>query len=271
MAEALGLASSVIAIVDVTGKALALSFKLKSLWDEVRDAPALLLEKAEELQDLEDFFLDAETQAATTPIPKSLWNDAMIQKSIGKARAAMRDLQDSIDSLGVQVNDKRRHRRTLAAAKVVIKKDSLEAMERKLNRALSLYRMAQGLYCAKPFLYQPTATKSYVSEISKGSSFFGRIRFGFGGSSWSLSMRTPSWLAGTVYSVMCQRCAIGWQLNLASYEVIESILPVFIDIMWSDDLTALQKHLRERALTPLVHDYNGRNLLHVSVSFFYLT
>lgn len=148
MAEALGLASSVIAVVDVTGKAFALSIKLKALWDEVRDAPTLLLEKAEELQDLEDFFLDAEARAATTPIPKSLWNDAMIQKAVCKARAAMRDLQDAIDSLSVEVNDRRRYRRKLAAAKVVIKKDSLEAMERKLDRALSMYRLAQGLYCA---------------------------------------------------------------------------------------------------------------------------
>ncbi|KAF6827915.1 hypothetical protein CPLU01_08841 [Colletotrichum plurivorum] len=281
MAEALGLAASVIAVVDVTGKAFALSFKLKSLWDEVRDAPALLLEKAEVLQDLEQFFLD---------------------KYIGKARAAMSDLQDAIDTLSVQVNDKRRYRRKLAAAKVVIKKDSLEAIERKLDRALSLYKLAQGLYYAtmmsfgapviverlpglpatsddtetptndekgsellqlsKSFPDQSTTTRNYVSEISEGSSFFGRIRFSFGGSNWSLSMRTPSWLAGTVYSVMSQRCATGWQLNLASYEVIEDIEPGFWDIVRSDDVTALQKCLRETALTPLVHDYDGWNLLH---------
>ncbi|KAF6818103.1 hypothetical protein CSOJ01_01984 [Colletotrichum sojae] len=136
MAEALGLAASVVAVVDVTGKAFALIFKLKSLWDELKDAPSFLLEKAEELQDLEEFFLDAETQAAATPIPRSLWNDAMIQKSIRKARAAMSDLQDAVDGLSVQVNHKRTHRRKLAAAKIVIKKDSLEAMERKLDRAL---------------------------------------------------------------------------------------------------------------------------------------
>ncbi|KAF6818104.1 hypothetical protein CSOJ01_01985 [Colletotrichum sojae] len=123
------------------------------------------------------------------------------------------------------------------------------------------------LQLSKPFSDQSTATRSYVSEISKGSSFFGRIRFGFGGSSWSLSMRTPSWLAGTVYSVMSQRCATGWQFNVASYEVIEDILPGFEDIVQSDDVTALQKRLRETALTPLVHDYYGWNLLHAASHF----
>ncbi|KAJ0359334.1 hypothetical protein COL154_008363 [Colletotrichum chrysophilum] len=74
MAEALGTVASVIAVVDLAGKAVTVSFKLKSLWDEVKDLPETLLEKAEELQDLDDFLRDAESNAANNPLPNSVWN-----------------------------------------------------------------------------------------------------------------------------------------------------------------------------------------------------
>lgn len=129
---------------------------------------------------------------------------------------------------------------------------------------------AGGLQPSKPFLDQFTAKRKNVSEISRGPSFFGRMQFGFGDSGWSLSMRTPNWLTSTVYSVLSQRSASGWQVNLSSYPIIEDIYVGFPGIIGSDDLTSLQKHLHRRAVTPLVHDHKGMNLLHVSVSHFNL-
>ncbi|KAJ0344429.1 hypothetical protein COL26b_011901 [Colletotrichum chrysophilum] len=81
MAEALGTVASVIAVVDLAGKAVTVSFKLKSLWDEVKDLPETLLEKAEELQDLDDFLRDAESNAANNPLPNSVWNGLWISIS----------------------------------------------------------------------------------------------------------------------------------------------------------------------------------------------
>ncbi|KAL0934999.1 uncharacterized protein CTRU02_209590 [Colletotrichum truncatum] len=148
MAEALGLAASIIAVVDMTGKAVKLSVKLKYLWNEVKDVPTTLLEKAEELQDIEEFLREAECQSTLQPVPHSVWNDKFMQKAITKARVAMSDLQATIEDLNAQVTDKRRYKRKFATARVLIHKDSLEAMERKLDRALNLFKMAQGLYCA---------------------------------------------------------------------------------------------------------------------------
>lgn len=139
--------ASAIAVVELAGKAVTVSFKLKSLWEEVKDLPVTLLEKAEELQDLDDFLRDAESHAADDPPPNSVWNRSIMQKAIGRARAAMDDFQRTLDMHIDSLVDKRRRKQKIAAAKIVFQKGGLEAMERKLDRALRLFRMAQNQYC----------------------------------------------------------------------------------------------------------------------------
>lgn len=147
MAEAIGLATSVIAVAEVTGKAIGLTLKIKSLWCEVKNVPTVLIEKAEELQDLDDYLKDAEAQTASSPISKSIINNEIMQKSLRRARAALADIQNTIDDLSLQMSDPRKHRRKLTAARFVLQKDTIGDMERKLDRALELFKVAQGIYC----------------------------------------------------------------------------------------------------------------------------
>ncbi|KXH62791.1 hypothetical protein CSAL01_02696 [Colletotrichum salicis] len=70
MAEALGLAASVIAVVDLTAKVAGASIKLVSLWKEIKNVPEALLEKAERLRDFEEFLLETEIQASNSPLPQ---------------------------------------------------------------------------------------------------------------------------------------------------------------------------------------------------------
>ncbi|OLN86775.1 hypothetical protein CCHL11_07881 [Colletotrichum chlorophyti] len=105
MAEALGIASSVIAIVDITGKAVSLSFKLESLWYDIKDVPAVLLEKVEELQNLKEILHDAETQASAMLMPNPALSNAIVQKHLGKARAAFDGFQNTIETHHAQAMD----------------------------------------------------------------------------------------------------------------------------------------------------------------------
>ncbi|KAF4810839.1 hypothetical protein CGCTS75_v014467 [Colletotrichum tropicale] len=301
MAEALGTAASVIAVIDLAGKAVTLTFKLKCLWDEVKDVPAVLLEKAEELQYLDEILRDDEIHAANNPLPTPAWNDAIMQKAMGRARAAMEDLQMTLDAHNRSLEDKRRHRRKLTAARVVLQKDSLVAMERKLDNALRLYRMAESRYifktCASinaqrllpPLQASGTVetqsdnlstseddtfeslrlSKSYLEKqskpdfaaISKGTTLLGRLLFGLGYQSCHISIRTPNWLGNTVYSVMAQQSVSGWQLNLSCYAVVDLIPDDVLNAAGNDDVIALQRCLREANLTPYVHNQYGVNLL----------
>ncbi|KAH9230211.1 hypothetical protein K456DRAFT_545228 [Colletotrichum gloeosporioides 23] len=305
MAEALGTAASVIAVIDLAGKAVTLTFKLKCLWDEVKDVPAALLEKAEELQLLDEILRDDEIHAANNPLPTPAWNDAIMQKAMGRARAAMQDLQMTIDAHNRSLEDKRRHRRKFAAARVVLHKESLVAMERKLDTALRLYKMAESRYifktCASinarrllPPLQASEAietqsdnvstsgydtseslrlSKSHLTKhskpdftaISKGTTLLGRFLFGLGYQTCHISIRTPNWLGNTVYSVMAQQSVSGWQLNLSSYAVVDLTPYGVLNAAGNNDVIALQRCLQEANLTPYVHNQHGLNLLMYAV------
>ncbi|KAJ0344430.1 hypothetical protein KNSL1_009380 [Colletotrichum chrysophilum] len=124
------------AVADLAGKTISLSVKLKALWDEVKDVPVTLLEKAEYLQHLEELLYLAEQDAAEDATPTAIWN------AINRARAARNDVQNTIDAYTEELANGQRFRRRIAAAKIVIQKDNLKAVEHKLDKALELYKLA---------------------------------------------------------------------------------------------------------------------------------
>lgn len=136
MAEGLGLAASVIAVADLAGKTIPLTIKLKALWEEVKDVPVTLIEKAEYLQHLEELLGLAEQDAAENSTPTAIWN------AINRARAAKNDVQSTIDAYTEELANRRQFRRKIAAAKIVIQRDNLRTVEQKLDRALELYKLA---------------------------------------------------------------------------------------------------------------------------------
>ncbi|KXH37043.1 hypothetical protein CSIM01_00105 [Colletotrichum simmondsii] len=237
MAEAIGLATSVIAVAEVTGKAIGLTLKIKSLWREVKNVPTVLLEKAEELQDLDDYLKDAEAQTASSPISKSIIDDEIMQKSLRRARAALADIQNTIDDLSLEMSDPRKHRRKLTAARTAA------------------------------VLFEFFGTVANIAgkdnlDMSQGTTAVGRLRLGFGDNNFQISLRSPSWLGSKVYSAVWHKSMVGWQINLTTYVVIKSFRGID-DAVKSDDPRALMKHLHLTSLTPLVEDEKGRNLLHL--------
>ncbi|KAK2023772.1 hypothetical protein LX32DRAFT_656719 [Colletotrichum zoysiae] len=147
MAEALGLAASVIAVVDMTCKVGSASLKLAGLWREVKEVPSMLLEKAERIKDLEEFLDDTESQIAKSQLPEIVCNMARLQKHIPKARSALTNVQEMVDLLQVKVNaDRHGFKRRFASTKVLLRKDEWNALDRSLDSALHLLSIAQTQY-----------------------------------------------------------------------------------------------------------------------------
>ncbi|KAJ0315257.1 hypothetical protein COL5a_012050 [Colletotrichum fioriniae] len=146
MAEALGLAASVIAVVDITAKVTGASIKLVSLWNKIKNVPDALLEKSERLKDFEDFLVETESQLANSPLPKQAWNSALLQKYVARTRTVLTDLQETVDRLHIQVTNPRKYKRKLASTGAVLRKEDLKVLDSKLNVALELFRMAREQY-----------------------------------------------------------------------------------------------------------------------------
>ncbi|KAF4810843.1 hypothetical protein CGCTS75_v014468 [Colletotrichum tropicale] len=296
MAEALGLASSIIAVADLAGKTISLSVKLKALWGEVKDVPVTLLEKAEYLQHLEELLDLAEQDAAEDATPTAIWN------AINRARAARNDVQNTIDGYTEDLANRRRFRHRIAAAKIVLQKDNLRTVEQKLDRALDLYKLANDVVYGRynRLIYKQlvdstsavsvsvakqaalvdigntashtsspivllNAAKPLNNAVLEGRSEFGQICFGYRVQKYSFHVRFPDWLGGKVYSAMVQRSIAGWQSFFSVYPIVDDIANRFQGIIREDNVKSLQKYLDENDLNPLVHDKRGKNLLHSAI------
>ncbi|KAF9871469.1 hypothetical protein CkaCkLH20_11116 [Colletotrichum karsti] len=143
MAEALGLASGVIAVVDITVKAGSTYVKLTRLWDEVKQVPETLRAQTEEIRDLEDYPLDVETDFVTSPLPEFAPSRTLLERHITKCRFALDELKDAVDDVYVQVTNTRGFRSKIAATKAALRKDDLKILRSKFDRALKLFQLAQ--------------------------------------------------------------------------------------------------------------------------------
>ncbi|KAK2757181.1 Ankyrin repeat-containing protein [Colletotrichum kahawae] len=259
MAEPLGIASSVFAVVDVATKIGVATIKLKKLWNEVKETPKMLFHKAEQLQDFEEFLIDADIQIYTSPLPTTSWNSTLLHKYIIKARVALAELQRIIDDLLEQATSGSTYRRKLGSTKAVLKKDDIKALDAKLDQALNLFKMAQGQYMISVV---------DVFNMSHERTLFGKLCFAFNFSDrLECSLRTSDWLSPSVYSIMLQRSTIGWQFSFRAYEVVEYFpgheLTKYAAM---DDAGGLFKYLSEHRISPFVRDRRGHTLLRLAAS-----
>ncbi|KAF4822432.1 hypothetical protein CGCSCA5_v002578 [Colletotrichum siamense] len=143
MAEALGLAVSVIGVVDVAAKTGSAYVRIQKLWSEVKNVPNLLREKAEDIQIFEDFLANVEDNLAISPLPAIASDRILLEKLICRCRSALEELQDMVDRIYTRVTSERGLKHKIASAKAALKKDDLEALSLKFDRALQMFQMAQ--------------------------------------------------------------------------------------------------------------------------------
>ncbi|KAF4832434.1 hypothetical protein CGCTS75_v004535 [Colletotrichum tropicale] len=143
MAEVLGLAASVIAVVDVAAKTGSAYVRIQKLWSEVKNVPNLLREKAEDIQIFEDFLANVEDNLAISPLPALASDRILLEKLICRCRSVLEELQDMVDRIYTRITSERGLKHKIASAKAALKKDDLEALSLKFDRALRIFQMAQ--------------------------------------------------------------------------------------------------------------------------------
>jgi len=146
MAELLGTVASGFAVAEVAGKAGGAVFKLKKLWDEINNVPETIADLMMQIECLDPAIWEVETQFVHSEFPPQLWNDVAARKSTQCCRIALRKLNDLVGDLAIQVSSTKRMNRKLARLKVVLKKDELRALEKRLETAVRMLQSAQNGY-----------------------------------------------------------------------------------------------------------------------------
>lgn len=87
---------------------------------------------------------------------------------------------------------------------------------------------------------------------------------------YQLHAQPPSWLTGSVYSVLAQKSLWGWQLSLRSYEVVENFSYELCRRIMQDDCSAFFKQLDNQKMSPFVRKGDGSTLLEVCLSLTFI-
>ena len=141
MAEALGLASGIIAVTQITGQVASNILKLKALWSEVKDTPKNIDMLLLKLEFLNELLSEAEKQYPQHQV--IFQTDRLAILSIQYASQALKNLKALVRDLQDRISAKKKWERGLAKVKVVLKKDTLDGYQEQLNDNLQLLSLAQ--------------------------------------------------------------------------------------------------------------------------------
>lgn len=141
MAEIVGLISSVITVSQVAGQVSSSVFKLKRLWNEVRDVPDSINALMTQLELLNSVLLEMETQLPLNP--SIVQTDRLAMLSLEHSRRALQNLEKLVNDLHQQISATKLLKRGVLCVKVVLKKELIRAFQERLQNALQLFSLAQ--------------------------------------------------------------------------------------------------------------------------------
>jgi hypothetical protein len=146
MAEVLAVAASGIAVAQVAAQVGKSIFKLKQLWDELQDVPSSMGDLLDQIDCLDPALWEAENTFSQARLPAAFWNDSLGNRSTAYCRKALSSLTELVDELALQVNRPGKLKKKLGSAKVVLKREQLKTLERRLQNAVRMLTLAQQSY-----------------------------------------------------------------------------------------------------------------------------
>lgn len=146
MAEVLGVAASGIAIAQISLQVGGAVRKLKQLWNEVKDVPDDIADLMEHIDCLSLAVWESENNIEQNSLPSIVWDDSASKLASTYCRKALRNLTTMIDELNLQIDNAKKGRRKIAAFQVLLKKDLLKKLEKRLENAIRTLSLAQQSY-----------------------------------------------------------------------------------------------------------------------------
>ncbi|KAF3069745.1 hypothetical protein GL218_07876 [Daldinia childiae] len=155
MAEALGVAASGIAVAQIAIQVGGTVVKLKQLWDEVKDVPDDIADLMDQIDCLDPVLWEVENGFNKSELPSMLWDNLASKSTTRYCRKALENLTAMVEELNLQINTAKRGRRKIVAIKVLLKKDSIKKLERRLENAVRMLTLAQQSYLVALTQVQP--------------------------------------------------------------------------------------------------------------------
>lgn len=135
MAEAFGVFASSLEVVNTV-------LKLRSLWKEVKEAPATVSDLLEEVELAGRILSGARDIFSTADFPPSVYHVSYLSESTALCCRAVKSLHEVIELLDGKLHSTQRLRRKITAVKIYLKKDDIQRLTTRLDRAVRLLGLA---------------------------------------------------------------------------------------------------------------------------------
>ncbi|KAL9095878.1 MAG: hypothetical protein Q9165_001875 [Trypethelium subeluteriae] len=135
MAEVFGVVASSVEIIKTV-------LKLRSLWNEVKEAPATVSDLLEEAELIGNILCATEETFSSAKFPPDLYHATHVTGSTALCRRAQKSLHDAAEVLNNKLASTHRFRKRLVAVKIRLEKEDIERLTTKLDRAVRLLILA---------------------------------------------------------------------------------------------------------------------------------
>ena len=164
MAEVVvGVVASGISIASLIAQVANSVTKLKSYWDELKEAPEDIRLLIEEIEDLYLLLYDIEDDQRQNPMSSKLLDSASASRYLEHCKRGADNLKKLTEDLGDDMNAPDRFRRKWASAKVVFKKDKIEKYKARLERAIRLLSLSHQCYTRLEYIAIVLLHRIYIS------------------------------------------------------------------------------------------------------------
>ncbi|KPM35107.1 hypothetical protein AK830_g11469 [Neonectria ditissima] len=212
MAEVVGLVASSFTLLEIAEKVTSGLFRLKRLWDEVKDVPETIGDILARLDVLLPVVVEIEKDFRDGSI--SAGNSAQ-NLSLSYSQNAINELTFVIDDLSRNIESAKRFRRNSARVKVVLKKETLSKYEKKLEWAIQLLLLAQQLHTIEPGIESPFDKPQTHQDQGTACGYPPRHR---------ARIQLPRWITNKAWEISV---APGLCMNLRAYSVVPDTSPIF--------------------------------------------
>ena len=146
MAEVFGIVANGLAVVEIAARIGSGAFKLKKIWEEVKEVPQAILDLVDEIDMLNPFISELEADNSLGLVDLASHADPSARRSVEYCRRALDEMAKITGELTAQIYSSRRSRRGLSKVKIVLKKDVSANYENRLRRVVSMLGLAQQHY-----------------------------------------------------------------------------------------------------------------------------
>jgi len=144
MAEIVGVVASGISIGTLAAQVASSIIKLKSLWNEVRDAPEDIKDLIDEIELLNNILLGLDEVDPSLTV--GLEQRQSREECLRHCRAASRKISLLVEDLHAEIEKSKGLRRKIVSAKLILRKDQVKKYKSRLKGAVRLLSLSEQCY-----------------------------------------------------------------------------------------------------------------------------